>query len=176
MDTPSLIDVWDVLNIPKKNGIPQILHPGSQHLFQTCLFPFLGSRGWVLNCFLWDSPSDTTWEYRDHLGSPDPDFRWKLGILFTTAPVGRDNMSSVGKKCEPDREKRRNQLPMDPLECFLPVVIPCLFRQHLPLDTLPITIIVIGIVINLFLDYSTWKTNPATKWDELKVGMPSRRS
>lgn len=55
---------------------------------------------------------------------------------------------------------------MDPLEYFLPMVIPCLSRQHLPLDTLiitiNITITIIIIIINLFLNYSTRKTNPAT--------------
>lgn len=54
---------------------------------------------------------------------------------------------------------------MDPLEYFLPMVIPCLSRQHLPLDALIITInitITIIIIINLFLNYSTRKTNPAT--------------
>lgn len=98
MDTPSLIDALDVLNIPKNNRITQILHPGSQCLFQTFLSPFLASRGWEINSFLWNSPSGTTWQHRDHLGSPDPDFRWKLGILFPRALVGREKLLSMGKK------------------------------------------------------------------------------
>lgn len=95
MDAPSLIVV---LNIPKENGITQILHPGSQCLFQTRLSPFLGSGDWVLNGFLWNSPSGTSWEYRDHLASPARDFRWKLGILFPRALVGRENLFSMGRK------------------------------------------------------------------------------
>lgn len=38
---------------------------------------------------------------------------------------------------------------MDPLEWFLPMVIPCLFREHLPVDTLPIIFMLI-----LFFSFS----------------------
>lgn len=146
MDTPSFIHGWDVLNIPKKMGFPKSSIPNPRAL----------SR----------SACPHSWDHE--AGSESASF----GIL-PLAPHGNSGMTLdplilvLGgnrefcsphllwpgktcflwrKKCETEGKKRGKQLLMNSLECFLAVIIPCLFRQHLPMDTLQIIIIIIIII------------------------------
>lgn len=104
---------------------------GNQYLITAQRFPASAPEKKIL----WDPPSGTTWGFRDPL-------EVESGNSASHSSCGQgEPVFRGGKKCEPEGEKRRNQLLMDPLECFLPMVIPSLFRQHLPIDTLLIIII-----------------------------------